>query len=191
MDSVDASLRLNALLEPWLPRFETSTFHYRALLTPYGAFRIPQGASRTTPNQPPWRPLCFEGVCSNSRDPCHPARVLGRVRPAIADTRSGEFAESADEFRIVQNPFVCFTVKASPDAPPKQKKQNLYFFEEFGPPEATTPLNRGSKNPRASTFEDFDPPEATMPLNRGLKIQDLQLLKISARWMQRRSAIEA
>ena len=44
-----------------------------------------------------------------------------------------------------------------------------FNFEDFGPPEATMPLNRGLKNPRSSFFEDFGPLEATMPLNRGLK----------------------
>ena len=45
------------------------------------------------------------------------------------------------------------------------------MFEDFDPPEATTLLKRGSKNPRASIVDDFDPPEATWPLNRGSQTQ--------------------
>ena len=39
----------------------------------------------------------------------------------------------------------------------------------LNPPEATTPLNGGLRNPRPSIFEDFDPPEARTPLKRALK----------------------
>ena len=44
------------------------------------------------------------------------------------------------------------------------KIQDPNLFEDFDPPEATTPLKRGCNNPRPSMFEDFDPPEATTPL---------------------------
>ena len=50
----------------------------------------------------------FEGVCSNSCHPYHPTRVFGRVHPAVADTRSGasaESAESVDEFEIVRRTY--------------------------------------------------------------------------------------
>ena len=54
-----------------------------------------------------------EGVCSNSRHPYHPARVMGSVRPAVADTVSSESAESGDEFQIVQKN-ICFHCQSEP-----------------------------------------------------------------------------
>ena len=61
--------------------------------------------------------------------------------------------------------------------------------EDFDPPEATMIV--GLKNPKSSMCEDFDPLEAMAPLKRGLKIQDLQLLRISTRRRPKRSTTEA